>query len=117
MSNVSVASLLAQEEVVDFQQIYINNYCYLAAAALIFYEYIVTFSQEVHVIWGARLTTVTVIFAINRYMLMVEGISLALNVVWWHTPLLRCCQHIEQGDKCCSSGCDSKLFRIPHICY
>ncbi|KZT08828.1 uncharacterized protein LAESUDRAFT_602900, partial [Laetiporus sulphureus 93-53] len=57
-------------------------------SALIFYEHIVTFPEEVHVIWGGRLTTVTVIFALNRYLLMVQGISFALDPIWWHTPLV-----------------------------
>ncbi|KZT01602.1 uncharacterized protein LAESUDRAFT_663589, partial [Laetiporus sulphureus 93-53] len=55
---------------------------------LIFFEYIVTLSEEVHVIWGARLTAVTVIFALNRYLLTVQGISFILNAFWWHTPLV-----------------------------
>ncbi|KZT02208.1 uncharacterized protein LAESUDRAFT_730378 [Laetiporus sulphureus 93-53] len=86
MSNASAASMWTQD-VDKLQDQYSSNYGSLAAAALIFYEYIVTFPQEVHVIWGARLTTVTVIFAINRYMLMVQGISSALYAVLWHTPL------------------------------
>ncbi|KZT08823.1 uncharacterized protein LAESUDRAFT_603530, partial [Laetiporus sulphureus 93-53] len=57
-------------------------------SALTFYEYIVTFPEEVHVIWGARLTTVTIVFALNRYLLIVQGVSNALNVIWWHTPLV-----------------------------
>ncbi|KZT08759.1 uncharacterized protein LAESUDRAFT_648827, partial [Laetiporus sulphureus 93-53] len=57
-------------------------------SALIFFEYIVTFSEEVRVIWGARFTTVSVIFAFNRYLLMIQGISFALDLVWWHTPLV-----------------------------
>ncbi|KZT00362.1 uncharacterized protein LAESUDRAFT_732297 [Laetiporus sulphureus 93-53] len=87
MSNMSAASILAQEEVVLLQQGYINAYCSLAVTALVFYEYIVTFPEEVHVIWGVRLTTVTVIFALNRYLLMVQGINSALTPVLWHTPL------------------------------
>ncbi|KZT02080.1 uncharacterized protein LAESUDRAFT_662547, partial [Laetiporus sulphureus 93-53] len=57
-------------------------------SALIFFEYIVTFSEEVHVIWGARSTTVTIIFALNRYLLMVQGVNFALNPIWWHAPLV-----------------------------
>ncbi|KZT02219.1 uncharacterized protein LAESUDRAFT_730386 [Laetiporus sulphureus 93-53] len=85
MSDASAASILAQE--VDYLQ---DEHC--TCSALTFYEYIVTFPQEVHVIWGARLTTVTVIFAINRYLLIVQGVSNALNVIWWHTPLLIDCR-------------------------
>ncbi|KZT02082.1 uncharacterized protein LAESUDRAFT_662599, partial [Laetiporus sulphureus 93-53] len=55
--------------------------------AFIFFEYMVTFAEEVQVIWGARLTTVTVIFALNRYLLVVQGVSSTLSAVWWHTPL------------------------------
>ncbi|KZT10513.1 uncharacterized protein LAESUDRAFT_601600, partial [Laetiporus sulphureus 93-53] len=58
-------------------------------SALIFFEYIVTFSEEIHVIWGARLTTVTVIFALNRYLLMAQGVNFALNPVWWLVIIAR----------------------------
>ncbi|KZT08755.1 uncharacterized protein LAESUDRAFT_54122 [Laetiporus sulphureus 93-53] len=108
MSNASAASILAQEEADLLQESYIYAYCCLATtgtlsgwttindrtrltdwtcSALIFFEHIVTFSEEVHVIWGGRLTTVTVIFALNRYLLMVQGVSNALDVIWWRTPL------------------------------
>ncbi|KZT08916.1 uncharacterized protein LAESUDRAFT_723208 [Laetiporus sulphureus 93-53] len=87
MSNASAASILAQEEADTLQLTYANNYCFLAVTAFIFFEYIVTFSEEVHVIWGARLTTVTIIFTLNRYLLIVQGLNFALNAVWWHTPL------------------------------
>ncbi|KZT10687.1 uncharacterized protein LAESUDRAFT_643679, partial [Laetiporus sulphureus 93-53] len=58
---------------------------------LIFFEYIVTFSEEVYVIWQARLTTVTAIFALNHYLLVVQGINFALDAIWWHTPLVSRC--------------------------
>ncbi|KZT05401.1 uncharacterized protein LAESUDRAFT_727048 [Laetiporus sulphureus 93-53] len=96
MSNASAASIqLAQEEAVLLQTAYTYAYCYLATTALIFFEYIVTFSEEVHVVWGTRLTIVTVIFALNRYMLMVQGVSSALNPVWWHTPLFIDCHSCD----------------------
>ncbi|KZT01136.1 uncharacterized protein LAESUDRAFT_816054 [Laetiporus sulphureus 93-53] len=57
MSNASAASILAQEEADMLQELYASSYCFLAATALIFFEYIVTFSEEVRVIWGARFTT------------------------------------------------------------
>ncbi|KZT02212.1 uncharacterized protein LAESUDRAFT_601853, partial [Laetiporus sulphureus 93-53] len=75
---------------------------------LIFYEYIVTFPQEVHVIWGARLTTVTIIFAINRYMLMVQGVMFALSSVFklWHAPLV---SHAQVRD-CLTSNFMKRLI-------
>ncbi|KZT07251.1 uncharacterized protein LAESUDRAFT_616336, partial [Laetiporus sulphureus 93-53] len=57
-------------------------------SALIFFEYTVTFSEEVDVIWGARLTTFTVIFALNRYLLMAQALIFALHPTSWHTPLV-----------------------------
>ncbi|TBU46843.1 hypothetical protein BD309DRAFT_953302 [Dichomitus squalens] len=56
----------------------------MACVALIIYEYILTFPAEHRVIWKRRLTIPTVLFLLNRYCLMLFGLSIALwaFVVW-----------------------------------
>ncbi|KZT08804.1 uncharacterized protein LAESUDRAFT_648695, partial [Laetiporus sulphureus 93-53] len=70
-------------------------------STLVLFEHIVTFSDEVHVIWRARLTTVMVMFVLNRYLLMIRVVSNALTVSSWHTPLVShvvsCCECIEHS--------------------
>ncbi|KAH9931753.1 hypothetical protein B0H21DRAFT_761027 [Amylocystis lapponica] len=37
-------------------------------ATLFYYEYLITISQEVKLIWGRKITGVTVLFMLNRYL-------------------------------------------------
>jgi len=39
-----------------------------AAHALFFYEYIITFSQEIQFVWNGKLTGANVLFGLNRYL-------------------------------------------------
>ena len=41
-------------------------------AALVLYEYIVTFSTEVQLFWGRKITGATVLFFLNRYMKLLD---------------------------------------------
>jgi len=58
-----------------------------AAAVLIFYEHVVTFSQEVQSFWTNKISGATIIFLLNRYTLVVFGIVLLLQNLVWTTPL------------------------------
>lgn len=47
-----------------------------------------TISQEVRFVWGQRLTGATFIFLLNRYMVLILGITIILQTVAWDTPLV-----------------------------
>ena len=47
---------------------------YLTASALIFFEYLLTFDQEVRLFWGKKLTGAVVLFVINRYTTLIYTI-------------------------------------------
>ena len=44
-----------------------NSHSYITALALIFFEYLLTFDQEVKLFWRKRLTGAGVLFLANRY--------------------------------------------------
>ncbi|OCH91388.1 hypothetical protein OBBRIDRAFT_834254 [Obba rivulosa] len=46
----------------------LGEYCILAVVCLIFYDYALTFTSEVELIWGRRLTSVTLLFHLNRWI-------------------------------------------------
>ncbi|PCH34587.1 hypothetical protein WOLCODRAFT_78533, partial [Wolfiporia cocos MD-104 SS10] len=47
---------------------------------LSFYEYILTLDQEVNVIWVSRTTAVSVIFYAHRYLSLLYGVALLVQV-------------------------------------
>ena len=55
---------------------------------MIFHEHMTTISQEVRFVWGQRLTGATFIFLLNRYMVLILGITIILQTVAWDTPLV-----------------------------
>ena len=46
--------------------------CFLSA--LIFYEYAITFNNEVRLIWRRRITAASVLFFLNRYIMILDNI-------------------------------------------
>lgn len=61
-----------------------------SALAMIFHEHMMTISQEVRYVWGQRLTGATIIFLLNRYMVLILGVTIILQTVAWDTPLVSC---------------------------
>jgi len=59
--------------------------CYaIAAAALLYFDYIITLPEEVRRIWGARFTGVTALFVMNRYVPMVGYMVILMSL--FHPP-------------------------------
>ena len=63
---------------------------FVLTLAMIFHEHMMTISQEVRYVWGQRLTGATMIFLLNRYMVLILGITIILQTVAWDTPLVSC---------------------------
>jgi len=54
---------------------------------MIFHEHMITIAQEVRYVWSQRLTGATLIFLLNRYVVLILGITIILQTVPWDTPL------------------------------
>lgn len=61
---------------------------YILPLAMIFHEHMMTISQEVRYVWSQRLTGATIIFLLNRYMVLIFGVTIILQTVAWDTPLV-----------------------------
>ncbi|KAJ3557248.1 hypothetical protein NM688_g1569 [Phlebia brevispora] len=55
----------------------------VAATALAFYEYFVTFSEEIRCIWRRKLSLGSAIFFLNRYALLLNRMARMIQLVTW----------------------------------
>ncbi|KAH9896095.1 hypothetical protein C8Q73DRAFT_745200 [Cubamyces lactineus] len=53
---------------------FLANIALFAEAALIFYEYAITFNNEVRLIWRRRITAASVLYFLNRYIMILDNI-------------------------------------------
>ncbi|KZT09263.1 uncharacterized protein LAESUDRAFT_722994 [Laetiporus sulphureus 93-53] len=77
--------MLVKEATSITEEAIASNCCYIAAATLIFYEHLTTFSDEIDLVWTSKWTTVTVVFMCNRSLLVMLGATFILNVLPWDT--------------------------------
>ncbi|KAI9063139.1 hypothetical protein FKP32DRAFT_1572420 [Trametes sanguinea] len=67
---------------------FVEEYCDIAAFALIFYEYIITIDREIALIWNRKLTGATILFILNRYLALLKypiyivGLQSVSDEVW-----------------------------------
>jgi len=66
------------------------SYMNVLASALLFYDYLLTFRREMVCIWRGRLTLITVLFFITRYLPFVENI-VTLVYISAHEPSNHAC--------------------------
>ncbi|KAH9924068.1 uncharacterized protein B0H18DRAFT_1013333 [Fomitopsis serialis] len=77
----------------ELAELEIYHWCGAASAALLFYDYILTFPREVRCIWGRRLSGATLLFLVNRYFTIIvvafNVCSLALSGKsgWYRRPV------------------------------
>ncbi len=43
-------------------------------AAVVFYEYVISFDDEVRLVWRRKITGASVIFFLNRYLLVLQSV-------------------------------------------
>ena len=55
----------------------------MQCAALIIYEFLITLDTEVRLFWGREITGASVVFFVNRYMMLVY----AVFSMWEYSPL------------------------------
>ncbi|OCH92797.1 hypothetical protein OBBRIDRAFT_886033 [Obba rivulosa] len=53
---------------------WIGNTCSLSACAIVFYDHVVTLSREVELMWGRKLTSVIMLFYLNRWSIFVWAV-------------------------------------------
>ncbi|RPD68572.1 hypothetical protein L226DRAFT_563849 [Lentinus tigrinus ALCF2SS1-7] len=70
MSSADAGSEIAQI-ITLYDAIYTTETCTYAVLALIAFEYILTFRQEVDMFWNRRLTGATGLFLLNRYIIII----------------------------------------------
>ncbi|KAH8105324.1 hypothetical protein BXZ70DRAFT_1004834 [Cristinia sonorae] len=60
-----------------------NNYISLSCAVLILFDHAVTFDQELSLVWKPRLTVSSILFIINRYILLFGATVFILRSAPW----------------------------------
>ncbi|KZT06319.1 uncharacterized protein LAESUDRAFT_190473 [Laetiporus sulphureus 93-53] len=88
MSSSSYVALLTVENISILQEAAGCNYRCVAVAALIFYEHIILLSDEISMLRLSRLTFATLLYLLNRFMLVLLGVTYVLSIFWWDTPLV-----------------------------
>ncbi|KAI0730559.1 hypothetical protein C8Q76DRAFT_715190 [Earliella scabrosa] len=69
MSSQDVADIID-----GYNNLVVNAYCVVAAASFVFYEYIITFTSEVELFWKRGFSGATVLFLVNRYLVLAVAI-------------------------------------------
>jgi len=77
---------------VAYRSAVIEDYCYIAGAALLLYDTAITLGQEVELIWIRRRSAVTVLFLVNRVLSIMMAVSMVLGAPNW--PQLTSCTGI-----------------------
>ncbi|PCH41808.1 hypothetical protein WOLCODRAFT_24980 [Wolfiporia cocos MD-104 SS10] len=83
----TIAGTAVMNDVQAYLSLHASAYCQVSASALIFYEHLITFSDEVDLVWRYRFTSGTALFMMNRLCLLVQGIFNILEIAGWTTPL------------------------------
>ncbi|PCH34584.1 hypothetical protein WOLCODRAFT_51024, partial [Wolfiporia cocos MD-104 SS10] len=61
---------------------------------LIFYDYSLRLDDEINLIWATNTTAVSLIYYANRYLSLLYGVALLIQVLNWDTTLVSdCCSH------------------------
>ncbi|KAI0941891.1 hypothetical protein AcV7_002456 [Taiwanofungus camphoratus] len=70
-----------QQILAAYSRLVVENYCIMASAALLFFDFCITFTTEVQRIWSRRFSGATIIFLIVRYAALAERITLVTSVL------------------------------------
>ncbi|KZT05699.1 uncharacterized protein LAESUDRAFT_211050 [Laetiporus sulphureus 93-53] len=88
-------SLAASEAITLVEVIFEENYALIAGAALIFFDHVITFGQEVQLFWGERSFSAWLFFA-NRMLALVYASLSVWSVMNFYTVKLYGERHGEQ---------------------
>lgn len=89
ISSLAMSSGYSPQEaaIIDMKEITAQDYSLTAASVLVLLEHIATFPQEFQIYWRRKLTGVTYIFLINRYLLLLFAFITLSSLNPWPTPL------------------------------
>ncbi|KAI0937608.1 hypothetical protein AcV7_003600 [Taiwanofungus camphoratus] len=79
-----------QQAILTIQESAVNNYCLVASAALFFYDYITTISQEAQVVWCRKLTGASLLYILNQYVMFVYLLCYMVASLYQTIPCERC---------------------------
>ncbi|KZT09366.1 uncharacterized protein LAESUDRAFT_723113 [Laetiporus sulphureus 93-53] len=86
--NMLNETAIIEEEFAVLRLSYVYSYCAVAIAALIFFDYAATVPQEAILVWFKpvhKFSFPSILFLLNRYLLLFMGVSLILVTFWWNT--------------------------------
>lgn len=75
----------------------VYNYCTMVSAVVIFYDFLLTLSQEVNLIWSTKPQGAALVFLCNRYVAFIWSIFNVLVVFSWSS--LTSCEVIDIADE------------------
>ncbi|KAH9939938.1 hypothetical protein B0H21DRAFT_755538 [Amylocystis lapponica] len=79
---MSANNSTVQETIADSTaRLVVENYCIIASTALLFFDWAITLTAEVPRIWCRKISGVTVIFLLNRYVALAERITFVTSVL------------------------------------
>ncbi|KAH8115922.1 hypothetical protein DFH11DRAFT_1542729 [Phellopilus nigrolimitatus] len=84
------------------RQIDINYYAALVAFAILYYDYVLTFGDEVRFFWGRRANSVTLLFFLNRYLSVLGNVPVILQSFAGWSP--EGCSHFQKYHQFFSVG-------------
>ncbi|TBU61802.1 hypothetical protein BD310DRAFT_872620 [Dichomitus squalens] len=67
--------------VAEYAGVVIDNYCEIAATALIIYEFLIITSQEARYFWSGRLTGAAVLFYLNKYLVLLSFVYTMMGYI------------------------------------
>ncbi|KAH9896100.1 hypothetical protein C8Q73DRAFT_789883 [Cubamyces lactineus] len=71
---MSSSESVESAEIADRSFLFLANVALFAEATLIFYEYGITINNEVRLIWRRKVTGASVLFVLNRYIMIMDNI-------------------------------------------
>ncbi|GJE85093.1 hypothetical protein PsYK624_011700 [Phanerochaete sordida] len=66
---------MSSDSASQFTQYINSNYTESAIAALVLYDYLITFGQEVYTVWQRRFSIVSFLIATSRWALLIQAIT------------------------------------------
>ncbi|EKM57500.1 uncharacterized protein PHACADRAFT_26171 [Phanerochaete carnosa HHB-10118-sp] len=67
-------------------------YCGVSSAVILFWDYIITFGDEINLVWRRKLTGATILFLLNRYASLIKNVVEFSNLF---SPSLTACQRSQ----------------------
>ncbi|KAI0942292.1 hypothetical protein AcW1_002958 [Taiwanofungus camphoratus] len=85
MTSSNGGTISTKEVIAYSEYLQLSAYCQMAACALVFYEHLTTFSQEIHLVWNHKITGAAITLLVNRYLVLIYGIINVFSVINWTT--------------------------------